>query len=153
MSHESNRIILDRAGQPCPHPTTADLDSNGSLELFDADGMRIPAIDIPDSAYFPDLTIFEPTPEDQGDLTLTNRALADVVYRAKETIWAACTEDPARLNHALAMLDEALTHFETLAECPDPDPILTHAMREGVPKRLPWHVAMANGQWRGGPDR
>lgn len=150
MSHESNPTYLAGNGQVVTTPTTADLDNCGRLELFDAEGMRIPAIDIPDCTYFPYPEFPRP---DEGSLTVENAALRNLVNRAKEAIWAAnCDFDedneiPPRTNHALARLDEALTHFESLAACPDPDPVLTHAMREGWPKRLPYHVARDNGRF------
>lgn len=143
MRDESNPTLRDRNGQVVVRPTAANLDNCGTLELYDSDGMRIPAIEIPDEVYFP-----EP---DEGSLAVENAALRRLLTSIKRTIAAAnCDFDegnpiPARLNHALAMLDEDFTHFETLAECPDPDPVLTHAMREAFPGRLPWHVARDNG--------
>jgi len=123
---------------------------DGAYRIYDAEGYSVP---IPDSAYYPDPEWPQPTPEEQeqGALILANAALQRALKAAREVVWSACADFdqgehmPARTDHAIAVLDDALTSLETMSECPDPDPVLTHAMNRDVPKRLPWHVALANG--------
>jgi hypothetical protein len=146
MRDESNRNLYTPQGQPLLGIVGPECrEADGAYRIYDGEGYSIP---IPPDCYFPDPDWPRP---DEGSLAVENAALRRVLRRVKETIWAACIAAdeghpiPSRLNHALAKLDEDMTHFETLAECPDPDPVLTHAMNSGMPERLPWHVARDNG--------